>query len=423
MGSSPSAPTEQVRNRLPTERFRQACGSFLAASAIEIILRAVSKVVPGGATALQAQLQPKLILLPTTAAGIGADSLQSGRLPGTDGDEILAGSDTRRHARLTIGSRALKVVGVLKHDVALFADCYLIPPSASASELFPTGDPSVQHATLVRLTPEQSRDRQVLQQLEKAYPSPKFARVMPAGRLGRGVYYLYLAGQAILLVCGSGALIGLYRWLADRVRFHWLAAPLREMQRRPRLVWAVHLTYFGLVMLGAILVYELPDVQAILMSTVRAQIVGSGSPLSVAGRAYGSGNIPRAAAATFLVNFPLGSIAVITLPSVVLPGVGVAMAALRAITWGLLLGPTTVLMAFAMLPHSWTMLLEGEGYILATLFGLLIPVHLVQSSLGGTALGRFGRVLLLNIQANAWVALVLAVAACYEAIEVIWMAG
>ena len=80
-------------------------------------------------------------------------------------------------------------------------------------------------------------------------------------------------------------------------------------------------------------------------------------------------------------------------------------------------------MAFAMLPHSWTMLLEGEGYILAALFGLLIPVHLAQSRLGGTALGRYGRVLLLNVQANAWVALVLAVAACYEAIEVIWMAG
>jgi hypothetical protein len=65
------------------------------------------------------------------------------------------------------------------------------------------------------------------------------------------------------------------------------------------------------------------------------------------------------------------------------------------------------------------MLLEGEGYILATLFGLLIPIHIVQSSLGGTPLSRFGRVLVLNLQANLWVAAVLAVAACYEATEVI----
>jgi hypothetical protein len=389
----------------------------------EMILRAVSKVMPAGATALQAQLQPKLILLPTTAETIGTENLQSGRLPEADGDEILAGSGAPQHTRLTVGKRSLRVVGVLKPDVAVFADCYLITRSEPASDVFPTGDPSVQHATLVRMTPAQSRDRHVLQQLETAYPSPKFAKVMPAGRLGRGVYYLYLAGQAMLLVCGSGVLIRLYHWLADRVRFQWLAAPLREMQRRPRLVWAVHLTYFGLVIVGAIWIYEMPDLQAVLTSAVRAQLVGSGGPLSVAGRAYGSGNILRAAAVTFLVNLPLGSIAVITLPSMVLPGIGAAMAALRALTWGLLLGPTTAWTAYAMLPHSLTMLLEGEGYILAALFGLLIPVHLFQSSLGSTALGRFGRVLLLNIQANAWVALVLALAACYEAIEVISMAG
>jgi hypothetical protein len=74
-----------------------------------------------------------------------------------------------------------------------------------------------------------------------------------------------------------------------------------------------------------------------------------------------------------------------------------------------------------MLPHSGTMLLEGEGYILATLFGLLIPIHLFQSSLGGTPLSRFGRVLWLNVLANFWVAVVLIIAACYEATEVILM--
>jgi len=63
----------------------------------------------------------------------------------------------------------------------------------------------------------------------------------------------------------------------------------------------------------------------------------------------------------------------------------------------------------------------GELQILATLFGLLIPIHIFQSSLGGNPLSRFARVLLLNLQANVLVALVLAVAACYEAIEVIAM--
>jgi hypothetical protein len=106
---------------------------------------------------------------------------------------------------------------------------------------------------------------------------------------------------------------------------------------------------------------------------------------------------------------------------VIVPGSGTLMAAIRSVVWGFLLAPSIVSLARAMLPHSGTMLLEGEGYILATLFGLLIPVHIVQSSLGGTPLSRFGRVLWLNLLAHFWVAVVLAVAACYEASEVILM--
>jgi hypothetical protein len=118
---------------------------------------------------------------------------------------------------------------------------------------------------------------------------------------------------------------------------------------------------------------------------------------------------------TFGINFLLGSLAYITLPSVLLPGSGAFLACIRATAWGLLLAPTLQPLAYAMLPHSLTLLLEGEGYILAALFGLLIPVHILQSSLGGNPLTRFGRVVLLNLKAKFWIALVLAVAAIYEA--------
>jgi hypothetical protein len=381
----------------------------------------LGKVAPAAVQALEARLRPKLILLPAVQDSVGQDALQSGRLPAADSDEVFAGSAAPEHDRLTIGDHTLKVVGVLKPDVAVFADCYLINRSESTNDLFPADDDSVRHASLVRLTPERSRDRKVVQQLERAYPESKYVLVTPVGRFGRNVYYPYLAGQAILLVCGSGALIGLYRWLADRVKFRWLAAPLQEMQRRPRLVWGVHLAYFGLVLVCAVGIYEMPDVQTLLMTSVQGAFTSSKGVIGETGRAYLSGNVPRAAAMTFLVNFLLGALAVITLPSLILPGFGVVMATFRAITWGLLFGPTTVAMAFAMLPHVWTMLLEGEAYILATLFSLLIPVHLVQASKGSTVLGRFGRVVLLNVQASLLVALVLAVSACYEAIEVIAM--
>jgi hypothetical protein len=53
----------------------------------------------------------------------------------------------------------------------------------------------------------------------------------------------------------------------------------------------------------------------------------------------------------------------------------------------------------------------------------LIPVYLVQPSVGGSLLSRLRRALLLNVQACGLVALVLGVAAVYEAVEVIWMAS
>ena len=273
---------------------------------------------------------------------------------------------------------------------------------------------------------------------------PKYHVVMPQERLEPATFYTYLGGMATFLLAGSGALIGLFRWLAvrsptpslsiDDVPFgeetnptmaktetKWWAQPLVEMERRPRFVWGVHLVYFGIVIAGSLMVYLMPDVQTLLLSSVNDALSAESGPLASAAKAYNSGSIARAAVTTFFINFFLGSLLMLTLPSVLFPGSGVFLAILRSIAWGLLLAPTITALAHIMLPHSGTMLLEGEGYILATLFGLLIPIHIVQSSLGGTPISRWGRVLWLNLLANFWVAVVLAVAACYEATEVILM--
>ena len=89
--------------------------------------------------------------------------------------------------------------------------------------------------------------------------------------------------------------------------------------------------------------------------------------------------------------------------------------------WGILLAPTFSILALAMLPHSWTLLLEGEGYILAAFFALLIPIYMCRPDMGGGVLRRYGRALLINAQGALLTFVVLAVAACYEALEVILM--
>lgn len=410
----------------------------------ESIIRAASLLSTDNAIKLALELRPKLIMIPPEGIGIDASALGSGHLPEAGRDQIIAGESVAHHDRLPVDDRDLEVAGVLKPELFLMRNFYLIPQSETAETLFGELDPSVRSATLVQLTGEQSRDRKLLQKLQKGLPASKYTMVMPLDWLDPVTSYTYLGGLAVFLLGGSGAIIGFFRALAARarqsaaapdhghfdesgkiamsaVRPRWWAAPLLELDRRPRLVWGMHLAYFGLVIAGALLVSRLPDVQTLLLSNTRDALAASSGPLALAAKAYESGNILRAAAVTFLVNFFLGSLLVLTLPSVIVPGSGVFMAALRGLVWGLLFSPTVGSLSYAMLPHSGTMLLEGEGYILATLFGLLIPIHIFQSSLGGTPLSRFGRVLWLNVLATFWVAAVLIVAALYEATEVILM--
>jgi hypothetical protein len=425
----------------------------------EVILNVMKQLAKEKAAALERRVRPKLIVLSLDRARITAASLQSGRMAEAGRDEIIAGPRVPSDDELKVGDRTLKVVGSLKPDAIILRDTYLLPESAAAKSLLPEGDASVLSGAIVPVTPEQFKAGEMLKRLEQDLPQSKYTNLMPIERLDPSAYYAYLAGLGVFLLGGSGALIGLFRGLAARAqrlslvskdkpfddafepavdkavqdsvagasldvpqtRPRWWASPLLEMAQRPRLVWGVHLSYFGLVILGSVLIYNMPDVQGLMLSGVSEAFAAPSGPIGATGRAYASGNIPRAAAATFMVNFFLGSLLVLTLPSIIVPGSGTFMAALRSLMWGLLLAPTITPLAHAMLPHSGTMLLEGEGYILATIFGLLIPIHIFQSSLGGNPLSRFGRVLWLNVKSNLWVAVVLAVAACYEATEVILM--
>lgn len=391
----------------------------------EFLMIGLGDGAPKKAVGTKAAARIKLIEVPFDKAGLSASWLQSGRLPDTDRDEIVAGARIEPREQLLLGGRKLKVVGVLKPDVALLADSLLIPPSNSADKLFSDELPSVFDARLVPMQANRLRDEKTRLELEKAFPTEKYAAFTPPDRLEPRAYYLYTAGFALLLLGGSGALIGFYRWLAERPimsgkpAIKFLAAPILEMRQRPRLLWAVHLIYFGLVIAASVLVYEQPGAQAVFLGKIQEAISAKSGPLAAAGKAYLSGNIARAAAVTFVINFFLGSIAFITIPSVILFGAGLVFSWLRALLWGLFLAPTLVVLAYTMLPHSGTMLLEGEGYILAAFFGALIPIHTVSSRLGGNPLSRWGRVLLLNLTANFWIALVLAIAAIYEATEVI----
>jgi len=128
-----------------------------------------------------------------------------------------------------------------------------------------------------------------------------------------------------------------------------------------------------------------------------------------------------AMALTFVVNLFIGSLIDITLPSLIVPFSGMLLGILRAVLWGFLLSPASPQLRFSMIPHSLTLLLEGQGYILVLLAvyvqgrAFLWPLSVgVEGHWKGylEGLKRTGLLYVL-------VTLTLLAAAIYEALEVI----
>jgi len=362
--------------------------------------------------------QEKVILYPELA-GVTPRLIEWGRLPSPGADEVIAGFYTNSKERITVDGRLFKVVGQLKKEFGLFPDSYFICGDSVKNELFNPDDEAVQNAYVLQLSTNQLNDPQMRERLTKSFPKSQFAAYRPMIRTQPTAFYLHVVGIALLLLGGCLVLFKVYCFLSDRVDNKWLCLPLAEIKKYKRLFLTLHLIYFGAVVLFMLVAYQLPELQVCLLAGIKSQVVDGSGPLATAAKAYMTKNILRAAVTTFAINFPLGSLAVITLPSVILPGMGVLVAGFRAMLWGLLLAPSFHDLSGLMLPHSVTLLLEGEAYVIASFFGLLILVYLFRKAEGPSLAGRYGKALLLNIKGNWLVAVILAVAAVYEAIEVI----
>jgi hypothetical protein len=184
----------------------------------------------------------------------------------------------------------------------------------------------------------------------------------------------------------------------------------------------LNILYYGLVVLGmAYVTFFNPGLQDTLMQAAgKAFTEGS---LAAVGSAYGGGQVIQAMIITFIVNLFLGSVITMSLPSLIIPFSGLLMGIYRAIMWGLLLSPSNASLAGPMIPHSLTLLLEGQAYILVM---LSIYIH-GKAFLRPGAYGIQGRLrgYLEGLRRTGWiyllVAFLLAVAAVYEALEVIYL--
>lgn len=391
-----------------------------ASPAAHELARSLRPVGPSGERAADAFLfsqRPAVVVVPEFDEVFREEMLASGRLPAPGTDEALAGPEVTPSSHVPIEGSMPAVVGVLRDGGRPLARSWFLRRPPEGSPAFQPG-PDVHLGYLAVRPAGQARNR-TQGNAEGGGAGPAWTAVASAPRMPPRLYLAYLGGMVGLLTGGSALLVGLYWGLARRVTNRWLGPPLAALARHGRLLVGLHVAYFGLVVVVALVAFSVPVVRDFLGAAVQGQIQSGRGPLGAAGAAYGSGSIPLAAAVTVAINFLIGSLLFITLPSTVVPGVGVLLALFRAGLWGLLLAPTDLGMARAMIPHSGTLLLEGEGYILAAFFGLLLPLALLGREGTGNAGTRYVQALGLNLKGNLLVLLVLAVAALYEATEVI----
>jgi hypothetical protein len=194
------------------------------------------------------------------------------------------------------------------------------------------------------------------------------------------------------------------------------------VQENKRAYIAINVVYYGLVVIFMIVAAFNRPLQDMLLEAVGAAFMTG--PLAAVGNAYVNAEVLKAIGLTFIVNLVIGAFLYITLPSLIIPFLGFLLGIYRAVLWGLLFYPGHPDIGMIMIPHSLTLILEGQAYILA-LFGVYLQgrAFLWPRSVGLETrrqgyiegLRRTGKIYILVI-------LTLAIAAIYEVIEVVLLA-
>jgi hypothetical protein len=186
---------------------------------------------------------------------------------------------------------------------------------------------------------------------------------------------------------------------------------------------ALNLVYYGLVACGMIFTALDRSVQRELTAAVGNALTQG--PLAGVAGAYTAGQTILAIALTFAINLAVASFISITLPSLIVPFSGLLVGLVRAVAWGLLFSPPSLAIggreAAMGLLVGILLVLEGQGYVLAMLAAwvqgraFLSPQSVGAADRGQGYLVGIKRALHLYVL----VALVLAVAAVYEAVVAI----
>ncbi|GAA0228633.1 hypothetical protein [Cryptosporangium japonicum] len=197
-----------------------------------------------------------------------------------------------------------------------------------------------------------------------------------------------------------------------------LRRPLREHRRALVVIALVNLALF---LAGVLLTVLVPETRPGGLGQLHGEPDTPGLGTLVA-EAYRSENVAWAATVTFLVNLVLASMLQTTLPSLVVPFLGVVVTAVRIFSWGVLFTPAGQEDA-AFLFHYVTLLIEGAAYVLVAFATWVQARRFLQPRRYGLAGHGAGYVAGLRATARiyVWVVVLLVIGAIYEAFSVIYL--
>ena len=195
-----------------------------------------------------------------------------------------------------------------------------------------------------------------------------------------------------------------------------LSAPLQVIRDDLRAYLVMNAVVYGVLVLGLVIGILVPAIPAALV----AQFTGSGANGLVQSV---SSNVWAFALVIFLVNAIPTALLQITVPSLVVPFLGVAFFTLNVLRLGIQLAPTDSASAWTLLPHSVTMIVEFQAYVLLMFGGYLLGRSWIRpATIGADTRGQGYRRGLAKL-GRLWVpALVLLViGAVYEAVEITYL--
>jgi hypothetical protein len=144
-----------------------------------------------------------------------------------------------------------------------------------------------------------------------------------------------------------------------------LRRPVQILRENKRVYLLANLVFYGLVLGGFALGLAVPELAA-----GRAESLETDGTADLVGRLLS--NVWLFAAMILGVNTITVGLASIVLPSLVIPFLGIAVFAYRAVVIGVTLAPTDQSTWIVLIPHSLTLVIEFQAYILLALGAYLL---------------------------------------------------